>query len=107
MSNLIDLTLLTRETVDIKFAEDVIFTIPVEPTLEYSTRLLLCKKKMQKAKTDEQKLDLVREVVTLILSQDGSHDDVKEIVGKLHSTQIIAVFNIYDDQVEKNKNNPN
>lgn len=107
MSNLIDLTLIAQDTIDIKFDEDTIFKIPTEPTLNYSTKMLLTRKKMQKAKTDEQKLDLVREATTLILSQDDSHDNVGDIVGRLHSSQVLAVFNIYEDQVEKNKSNPN
>lgn len=107
MSNMIDLTKLAQETIDIKFADDVIFTIPIEPTLHFSTKMILYKEKMKKAKSEQEQLKLLSEIVTFILSQDESHDNVSELVGKMSPSQVEAVFTIYDNQVEQNKANPN
>lgn len=109
MSKMIDLTKLARETVDIKFDDDVIFTIPVEPTLNFSTKMVLYKEKMKKAKKEEEQLKLLAEIVTYILAQDEryEYEKVKELVGKMSPSQIEAVFMIYENQIEQNKNNPN
>lgn len=107
MSNMIDLTLLAQDTTDIKFDEDTVFTIPTEPTLQFSTKMVLYRKKMNQAKTDEAKLQLLTEIVTFILSQDEEHENVEKLVGKMHPSQVEAVFNIYETQVEQNKVNPN
>lgn len=104
---MIDLTLLAQKTIDIKFDEDTIFQIPPEPTIGFSSKMFLYKDKMRKAKTDEAKLKILTEVVTMILSQDESHTNVNEIVNQLHPSQILAVFTIYDDQKTENQNNPN
>lgn len=107
MSNMIDLTKLAQETIDIKFDEDTIFTIPIEPTLQFSTKMVLYRKKMNQAKSDEASLTLLEEVVTYILSQDETQTNVKEKVGKMSSSQVQAVFNIYEDQVKQNKQSKN
>lgn len=107
MSNMIDLSLLAQDTIDIKFDEDTIFTIPQEPTLQFSTKMVLYRKKMNQAKTDEAKLQLLTEIVTFILGQDEAHENVESLVGKMHPSQIEAVFNIYENQVEQNKSSKN
>lgn len=107
MSEMIDLTLLTQDTIDIKFDEDTIFKIPPEPTIGFSTKMILYKEKMNKVKTDEAKLKVLSEVVTLILEQDTSHENVKGIVDQLHPSQVAAVFGIYENQKEKNQNSKN
>lgn len=107
MSNMIDLTKLAQETVDIKFDEDTIFKIPQEPTLQFSTKMVLYRKKMNEAKSDEKKLELLSEIVTYILEQDESHENVKAKVGKMSNSQIEAVFNIYENQVEQNNQSKN
>lgn len=104
---MIDLTLLAQDTIDIKFDEDTVFTIPKEPTLQFSTKMVLYRQKMSQAKTAEAQLKLLIEVVTFILSQDESHDDVAKKVGRMSPSQVEAVFNIYENQVEQNKTNPN
>lgn len=107
MSDFLDLSLLAQEKITIKFDEDCTFVIPKEPTLDYSTKLLLARKKMQQAKTDDKKLDIVREVTTMILSQDESVQNVGKLVGKMSTDQIIAVFNLYENQAKENASNPN
>ena len=104
----LDLNLLAQKPVKIGF-EEVVFNIPPEPTMQFSTEMLLCRKKMQKAKTEEQQLNSLKEMVTVILSQDELHsrNDIEHYIGKMHDTQIVAIFNIYEDQIEKNKQNPN
>lgn len=107
MNNMIDLTLLAQDTIDIKFDEETVFRIPPEPTIGFSTKMVLYKEKMKRAKSDEAKLKILAEVVTFILEQDDSHDNVAELVEQMHPSQVEAVFNIYENQAVENNKNPN
>src|SRR5690625_262096 len=94
----IDLTLLAQDTIDIKFSDEVTFRLPPEPTVGFTNKMRAYSQKMGNEKDENKQFDLLVEVTTLILEQDKNIEDIPTIVEQLHPSQILAIFNIYEDQ---------
>ncbi|WP_337019946.1 hypothetical protein [Oceanobacillus massiliensis] len=109
MSIVNDLSLVVREPLVLKFSEENTFTIPVDPTLELTYKMVDFQDKAKNAETEKEQIDLLLDMVILILNQDESKDIDKEFLfkNKISMSQLQAVVQLYQDQILKNNNNPN
>lgn len=103
-----DFSLLIKEPLKLKFSDDVMFQIPVDPSLEFTYKLMDFEDKMNAAETNKDRFDLLIDMVVMILKQDESQKITKDFVKKnLHMSQIQGVVKVYQQQVQENQNNPN
>lgn len=107
MSNKHDLSLVNQDTIEIKFSDDAIFTIPKDPNMEFTYKLVDFEEKAKNAESNKEQFDLFVDMVVLILGQDKKHDVTEQFIKQLHFSQIQAVVQIYQEQVAENQNNPN
>lgn len=107
MSNVLDLSLLVKEPITIKFGEEESFTIPAEPSLEFVAKIVDYEERAKKSKTNKEQFNLLIELAKLILSQDDSKRIDDEFINKLSPSQINAIVRIYQQRVTDNLNNPN
>lgn len=105
-----DLDLLTQETIQIKIG-DRIFEVPAEPKVNFTYKLLNHSKKVKEAEKRgdfEDAYDISVDMALDILNLDENNQIEKQfIIDKFSNSQLTAVIKIYQDQAEKNKNNPN
>lgn len=103
-----DLSLISQEPIELKFSDDVVFNIPLDPSLEFTYKLMDFEAKAQKAESNKEQFDMLIDMVVMILKQDESHKINREFVKKnFHMSQVQAVVQIYQEQVTENQNNPN
>ncbi|WP_117161434.1 hypothetical protein [Paraliobacillus sp. X-1268] len=104
----IDLSKVVKEPLELKFSEGDTFVIPTEPNLEMTYQMADFEGKMNDAKTSRDKLDLFVEATLLILKQDKSKKiDDKFVKENLSLKQMEQVFQIYQNQIMENHDNPN
>lgn len=103
-----DLSLVTQEPLELKFSDDITFTIPVDPTLEFTYKLMDFEAKAQKTNSNKEQMDFLIDMVITILKQDTSQKiDRTFVKSNLSMSQIKAVVQIYQQQVMENNSNPN
>ncbi|UOQ47736.1 hypothetical protein MUN88_17030 [Gracilibacillus caseinilyticus] len=108
MANIKDLSLVTQEPLVLKFSEDEQFTIPADPKLDFTYKLLEFEEKSANAETSKEQFDLLIDMAVMILNQDESKDVTAEFVRKnIHQSQMKAIVQIYQNQMMENNNNPN
>lgn len=103
-----DLSLINQQPLTLKFGEDMTFTIPSDPSLEFTYKLMEFEDKMKASNSSKEQFDLLIDMVVEILKQDKTKKVDKNFVKKnLHLSQIKGVVQIYQEQIVENQNNPN
>ncbi|WP_158735153.1 hypothetical protein [Alteribacillus sp. YIM 98480] len=108
MSNIIDLSILTAEPLELKFSEDDTFTIPAEPTVALVNQLLDFEQKASKSKSNKEQFNLFVKMATLILQQDNSREiDQKFVENNVSISQMRKIVELYKDKVQENATSKN
>jgi hypothetical protein len=107
MSNIVDLSLLVKEPIVLKFSDQEKFEIPSDPPVELVAKILDFEEKARKAKTNKEQYNLLLDLVELILKQDESKEVTEELISKLSQSQLQAIVKIYQQKIVENSTNPN
>ncbi|MCK0470893.1 hypothetical protein [Halalkalibacter sp. APA_J-10(15)] len=108
MSKVVDLSLLTGESLVLKFGEDDVFTIPADPTNETVYKIMDYYDKMGEVKSNRESIEILSELVAFILNQDVEREINKEFVDKnIKISQQNKIIQLYKDKIQENAQNPN